>query len=95
MCSADHANLKRSQVVLLNPVRHSFLPYLRNSYSWSIAAEQMQGEKKPMFDKDGAIGKQFQGESMNNYPADRHVGLTRDNSAMETLERSAKQSAGR
>ena len=24
------------------------------------AAEQMQGDKKPLFDKDGAIGKQFQ-----------------------------------
>ncbi|KAH0827262.1 hypothetical protein FOPE_00070 [Fonsecaea pedrosoi] len=26
------------------------------------AAEQMQGEKKPVFDKDGAIGKQFRPE---------------------------------
>ncbi|KIW70039.1 hypothetical protein PV04_02350 [Phialophora macrospora] len=26
------------------------------------AAEQMQGDKKPVFDKDGAIGKQFQPE---------------------------------
>ncbi|KIX92707.1 uncharacterized protein Z520_11559 [Fonsecaea multimorphosa CBS 102226] len=26
------------------------------------AAEQMQGEKKPIFDKDGAIGKQFRPE---------------------------------
>jgi len=24
------------------------------------AAEQMQGDKKPIFDKDGAVGKQFQ-----------------------------------
>ena len=24
------------------------------------AAEQMQGDKKPLFDKEGAIGKQFQ-----------------------------------
>ncbi|KAK5025245.1 hypothetical protein LTS07_008096 [Exophiala sideris] len=26
------------------------------------AAEQIQGDKKPLFDKDGAIGKQFKGK---------------------------------
>jgi hypothetical protein len=29
---------------------------------WCIVAEQVQGDKKPLFDKEGAVGKAFTGK---------------------------------
>jgi hypothetical protein len=42
------------------------------------AAEQMQGERKPVFDKDGALGKQFQRTALNNQTLARADKLSAD-----------------
>jgi hypothetical protein len=49
-----------SQAGLRSQVWSCSIEGLRLVLTPIVAAEQAQGDKKPMFDKDGAVGKQFQ-----------------------------------